>query len=455
MATATKIVLTGAEKPVYGDGPFSKEAAETASRLLQDNHDNHHIFFSPNGFHNHRAHHLFTQYALHATADQIQFSYDHNKGTMRAIGSIDQDLLNALRAPDNHSAFASALNKEQNYATFLRFFELEIDEKSWPAVLQEYLFKGDERADDLLARTYGGFLHPLIHLGFGIEFEQPAVIAEALAQAALHADYLKPVFAGCESKAAAREAGGQKAARIPELLDAIRADEKLRVAAHWEDDNKLRDGVIARAADEMIDIASRWSVGGTDQASLDAGCREMYDATVYYTSTSQHPPSIPKYDFYYMHAVNSSIFFPRLLSLPTTTLSQPSKTRLLNYKVWNDLALYASRRAPALLLDEVRHYAPQKQAQSSWADVIRRVNAFEDDDSHACKLIRAIGGGEAFCHSNQGQGSVTEQGRAGMMQGDAWWRAANMAIDSVEAPGKRWVRSAGFEEAWVDVPARL
>ena len=27
-----------------------------------------------------------------------------------------------------------------------------------------------------------GFLHPIIHLGFGIEFNQPAIIAEALAQ---------------------------------------------------------------------------------------------------------------------------------------------------------------------------------------------------------------------------------------------------------------------------------
>ena len=229
---------------------------------------------------NHRAHHLFTQYALHATPAQIQYSYDHNKDTQRAIGTIDESLLSSLRNPTTHAeSFASALNKEQNYATLLRFFELEIDAKGWPTVLQEYLFAGSKKANDLLARLYAGFLHPLIHLGFGIEFEQPAVIAEALPQAALHAAYLAPYFAACESKAAERERNGAAPADLPDLLDAIRADEKLRTAAHWDDDNKLRDGIIARAPDEMIDIASQWRVGGTDHASLEKACREMYDAT--------------------------------------------------------------------------------------------------------------------------------------------------------------------------------
>lgn len=38
----------------------------------------------------------------------------------------------------------------------------------------------------LLLMDFTGFLHPIIHLGFGVEFQQPAIIAEALAQAAVH-----------------------------------------------------------------------------------------------------------------------------------------------------------------------------------------------------------------------------------------------------------------------------
>lgn len=45
-----------------------------------------------------------------------------------------------------------------------------------------------------------------------------------------------------------------------ELLDAIRADRKLSSAAHWDDGNKVRDGILVRAKEEMIGYASEWSV---------------------------------------------------------------------------------------------------------------------------------------------------------------------------------------------------
>lgn len=42
----------------------------------------------------------------------------------------------------------------------------------------------------MLVRLHAGFLHPMIHLGFGVEFQQPAIIAEALAQAAVHDNWI-------------------------------------------------------------------------------------------------------------------------------------------------------------------------------------------------------------------------------------------------------------------------
>ena len=61
-----------------------------------------------------------------------------------------------------------------------------MDQKGWQEVLNEHIFKGDERTDNMLVRMFGGVLHPIVHLGSGIEFEQPAIIAKALAQAAVH-----------------------------------------------------------------------------------------------------------------------------------------------------------------------------------------------------------------------------------------------------------------------------
>lgn len=106
-----------------------------------------------------------------------------------------------------------------------------------------------------------GFLHPLIHLGFALEFKQPAIVAEALAQAALHRDYLAPFFLGAEKQATQTLSDASSNAKtLFDLLDEVRANEKLANSAHWDDDNKIRDGVLVRAPQEMIDLASQWMV---------------------------------------------------------------------------------------------------------------------------------------------------------------------------------------------------
>jgi hypothetical protein len=96
---------------------------------------------------------------------------------------LKQSIVTDIHNPEKYKTY---LGCEKYYHNFLVFFKEEIDQKGWQEVLNEYIFKGDERADDMLVRMFGGILHPIIHLGFGVEFEQPAIIAEALAQAAVH-----------------------------------------------------------------------------------------------------------------------------------------------------------------------------------------------------------------------------------------------------------------------------
>ena len=61
-----------------------------------------------------------------------------------------------------------------------------------------------------------------------------------------------------------------------ELLDEIRADHKLSTAAHWEDGNKIRDGIMIRAPQEMINIGSQWKVAPSELLQKTA---EMANAT--------------------------------------------------------------------------------------------------------------------------------------------------------------------------------
>ena len=74
-------------------------------------------------------------------------------------------------------------------------------------------------------------------------------------------------------------------------------------------------------------------------------------------------------------------------------------------------------------------------------DLISRLHNM-DDDGHAIKLARAAG----LCQ----RVSKKYENRDWMKvkSDDLWMKVHHLIIDSVEAPGPNWVRTAGLEEAW-------
>ncbi|KAK5681995.1 hypothetical protein LTR17_027447 [Elasticomyces elasticus] len=377
------------------------------------------------GFHDHIAHHLLTIWALRANTNELQHAYDINAGYQRTLGK--------LAATDMHDAekFKSYLGKEQYYHDFMVFFQDEMEKTSMPEVVNKYLLAGDERADDLLFRAWAGFLHSLIHVGFGLEFEQPAIVAEGLAQGAVHGPYMSKFFFSTEE--AAKERSNEPSKSIVQILDEVYADAELREAPRWSDGNKLRDGIIGRAGAKMASLASQFYVK-TDE--LERKTAEMANAAAYFTAGAQREGHIRKYDFYYMHCVNCSIFFSTFLKLDWIT--DANKVRLLNWKVFNDLAMYASRKSPEIRMDLVRQYKPKEP--SDWDGIFDRVTGLEDD-GHASKLVRALAHGQQICRPYEDSDEFR-------VKHDDWLLMGHMAIDSVEAGEPHWIRSAGFDEAW-------
>ncbi|KAH6638900.1 hypothetical protein C7974DRAFT_373204 [Boeremia exigua] len=438
MASASRVHLEASQTPQYHVKSLEAESARTTSELLQVNHEKHHIFFNRSGFHNHIAHHLLTIFALGATPQEIQQGYDTNVSYQRPPEPLKEAIVNDMRKPER---FKTYLGKEQYYHDFLVFFQKEIETKTWQRVLDEFLFASDERAEDLLARSYAGFLHPIIHWGFGVEFQQPAIIAEGLAQACVHDKWMRSLFLAVEEAAEKkRDAGDRKT--IVQLLEEVREDKELSNAAHWEDGNKIRDGIMKRALDKMVAVASQYTIREDDD--LEEKTAEMINAAVYFTAAAQRPPHQVKFDFFYMHCVTSSIFFSNILSSANNLLTPEAKRRLLEWKVWNDIVMYASRHSPDLLLSEIADYKPKED--SDWDNIILRVNKLSDD-GHASKVIRALANGQNACRPYEDRPGF-------VIRGDAWRKIGHMAIDSVEAGEPLWTRGCGFDQAWEDVPLR-
>lgn len=227
-----------------------------------------------------------------------------------------------------------------------------------------------------------------------------------------------------------------------ELIHETQQNEKVRNSPHWNDGNKVRDGVLARAAEEMVQLASSWRV---TPGELERKTAEMINADVYFAGAAQNPAKEVRIDFFYMHCVNCSIFFSAFLN--EAWLKVEDKCRLLEWKGRMDLAMYVSRGCPNLLLDEIASYQP-KQPNQGWAEIIRRVDTYEDD-GHAAKLIRALANGEQVCKPYERQG-----GDAFPIKGDMWLQLGHMVIDSVEGAKTRWVRNAGFKQGWDEIPDR-
>ncbi|KAK7966084.1 uncharacterized protein PG986_000361 [Apiospora aurea] len=428
MATAYKIHITPDNTGLW-DIRQNDQAAEAATVLLQKDMNNHHVFFNQEGFHDHISHQILALYGTGASASDLRKAFAENESYQRAAKAPRENLAEELRDWDKAK---QRLGKEQYYSDWLLFFEHEIERLGgWQKTLSEYMFKGEERSQDMLVRMYAGFLHPLIQLMYGVEWDQPAMVAMALAQASVHRDELAPFLLGAEARA--RESARLPMPRIAELLDAAAGNEKLRNSPRLDDGNKIRDGVLARAWDEAVECTGR--VKRT---------AEMFNTAIYEASAAAlRPGKDPKYEFFLMHHVTSAPIFVTLNKqdwIPTEY-----KIRMLEWKIRMDIVQYVARGSPKLSVEKIANYVPQDEVLSSSADqMLPRLHSLSDD-GHVIKLWRAVGVGRKLSEPYENRSWLQIKGSK------LWDQVAHLIVDSVEAPGPRWVRNAGFEEAWKDV----
>ena len=138
-------------------------------------------------------------------------------------------------------------------------------------------------------------------------------------------------------------------------------------------------------------------------------------------------------DFFLMHSINCSVFFPTFMAAPW--LSAAHKTRLLEWKTRLDLALFVSRACPELRLEEVKGYVPKKRGEDAeWEGLFKRINRVEDD-GHASKFVRALAQGERVC-------APFEKERNGLgptfrVSGKDWVKMGNMGMYAFHDLGMR------------------
>ncbi|KAI1505859.1 HypA protein [Biscogniauxia marginata] len=435
MATAHTIQITPDNTGLWHVRQ-SEPAAKKTSELLQKDLESHHVYFNDSGFHNHISHQLLALYGTGASAEDIEKGYYDNVSYQRPAYKAHENAVEELRDWDTAK---KRLGKGQYYADFLAFFQAEIERLGWEKTLHEYMFKGDERSEDMLIRMFAGFVHPLIQLMYGVEWQQPAMVAMGLAQAAIHHDDLRNFMFTAEE---AEESASTPMPRITNLLDAVREDKKVATAARLVDPNKIQGGVLARAWDETIKIVGQVKVNPDE---LEERTVEMYNAQIYEAAAAAlRPGKYPKFDFFLMHHVNVNPIF--VVINKQEWISTANKVRLLEWKIRLDLVQYAARGCPPLSLDSIASYVPRDKNPGPAIELLPRIHALHED-GHVSKLFRAVGIGHEISKKYEDREWLK-------IKGDLWTKIAYMVIDGAESPGRTWVRSAGFDGAWKEVPDR-
>lgn len=82
--------------------------------------------------------------------------------------------------------------KEEYYQDLIIFFEREIKRLGVDETLQKYLLGDNEFARDIYPRLYHGYVHSIMHVGLGLEFDQPSILAEGLAEAVV--SLISPIY---------------------------------------------------------------------------------------------------------------------------------------------------------------------------------------------------------------------------------------------------------------------
>jgi len=446
--------------------------------------ESHHCFFRAAGLHNHLSHHLLAVYDLGASAGLLQKIYKDEATSQRPIILEPKDESIVV----NKDNWIQYLENQSAYGAFVNFFAEQVKVLGVPGVLEKYIFDPEVNKNgiDMLSRVVAGALHPMIHIGYGAEFGDQALIATGLSEAAMTRPLPKNLF----HSEKAEEKETSQSITLLELLAQVYESKILHPPMPYDPDALLsartRLALANGGAEEIHRICSQYGVFGdfkeTDLASKVEEC--IWVTTLLLASTGKEGRK-PRLDFFLMHLVTSSLFLQPLFKV----LEKPAhKAALLNAYIPVLVLITLTRGRPRINPELLMSYTDiprppvsagdsQQQPNSvslgnpqndtdynPWPAIIEAVQY--DHDSHVPKTLRtlifasqkygdkapgtAIG---AFHQGDSSKAAETHKG-TGKMDGTIFVRAAGMVMDTLGwvSYGQKkgsWDRSAlGWEAAW-------
>jgi len=347
----------------------------------------------------------------------------------------------------------------------------------------------------MILRFVGGAAHPTIQTGYAAEFSSDAMVAQALAQTAVHSPFAPEIFDLAtltdHTQPDDVEAGSgphSQPFRGKSLLSILREaydSDILRPVMPYDPDallRKRRDDVLKdpKKPEEIRRLSAEWQVDiSKGQEALDEKLEELFFlATLLFAGSGKFGRK-PRLDFFLMHMLNVSLFLPSLFKVIPSIQSKATLLRaivpvLLMYLILRGrpridpelLMSYSATPRPPVKDGSVKPSTsaigdPTKDEYvNPWPAIISSV--VHAPDAHTVKAIRSLYyGAQHYGTTPAGSviGAFTRDGTEthkgmGKLDGTIFVRAAGIVMDTLgwvshgQEEGS-WDRSAhGWDDAW-------
>jgi len=355
----------------------NKQNIDLVMKLIQKDADHHHLFFNDQGFHNHLVHQLLADYSLGADMPRLEKTYNDNAPFQRPKRPSKSDFVwNSLQC----------LGNEDYYTTYVDFFQEELNKKGIKRSIEYYVFEQDSRLG-LYSRFLAGVYHPIIHLGYGIEFNHPLMLAEGLAWAAIHQPrsnhFYEPINKqNSELEISSKEHKNHSSLSTAlEIILSVHQDSRIDGVVQWADEDKYTT-VINAIPDLLHEYCQQWPVSLSldGKMGLRARATELQILAAALHAGSHRAAEEIILDFFLMHTLTSSLFLHCYVEL----LEPRYAASLLRGKFAADLIYYIAHGRPYLNIEQFKSYPKLL----SWEQIISKAIASEDD--HVPKVVRAL-----------------------------------------------------------------
>ncbi|KAG2337156.1 hypothetical protein BDR05DRAFT_1048302 [Suillus weaverae] len=310
------------------------------------------------------------------------------------------DRIDASKAPLNQSLISF-------YAAYKTFFSKVIEEKGVSAMLEEYIFSEkynfvegrDVSAQPVMfSRFLGAVFHAFIHVGYGAEFGIPGMTSQGLALTCVHdgttaveeaTTQLTSLVLNTKTSTAPSQLEQPPTTHPISILAKIMQDSKFTPKEIKKHFNRDFDGLMSEHGDTIWRYAEQWTIDPSQPGEMERKMEECFwTSAIIYSISGWNKDRRLIADFFFLHLVTPSLFFPSLLPY----LTQDSQVLLLRGYFASTLGWWITRGIPRLdiqgFLSATSHLSSEIKVTNPFFDIVQ--SAIMHPNEHILKIQHAF-----------------------------------------------------------------